>query len=426
MIESDNFSLSMNGGLDYGEKAISPESKLAINDPGDDTLRRFRYQITYACILAVVMANDSYKEIYCEHHEDILIKNNNNTFTGIQVKTKDINLPPFNIEDEAIIKSFERFVLLNKTYLNQFETFSILSNHGFDKSKPAVCINLLLEKAKNNEDLLLPRSKSRKLIKEIAITCECTEEFVIETLKKIRLRTFCHLDDIQMKLINQLKDCTLMKGLTESKIKEIADLLITKALKASSLYTEDDNSTHNYIVGITELEDGITEKINQKKITGQYIKDWLTKEKVVPVKILLKDRQIINEVQNSYKKLEIKMDAGGIDSENIETVRDFKFAFEQHSASWIYKDNAQEAEDKYNQVLKVTQNLCKEIYDEDGVGNIDGIGQEMLIRVRKELKSRKHDEPDVFFDCSYEHLLGAVGVLTESCKVWWSPKFKIE
>ena len=120
------------------------------------------------------------------------------------------------------------------------------------------------------------------------------------------------------------------------------------------------------------------------------------------------------------------MDAGGIDSENIDNLRDFKFAFEKHTTEWLYKSDHETAEGKYSQVLAITQNLCKEVYDEQNIANITSAGQQMLIKVRQEIKTRQAKEPDVFFDCSYEHLLGAVGVLTESCKVWWSAKFPIE
>ena len=102
-------------------------------DPGDDVLRRFRYQITYAAILAIFVTDErnGLSEIYCEHHEDILVKHDDDTLTGIQIKTKDINLPPFNIEDDAIKNCLKRFVLLNKEHGAVFRAFSIVSNHGW-------------------------------------------------------------------------------------------------------------------------------------------------------------------------------------------------------------------------------------------------------------------------------------------------------
>ena len=52
------------------------ESTLDPSDPGDDTLRRYRYQATYAAILAVrmVQKESEIAEIFCEHHNDISLK----------------------------------------------------------------------------------------------------------------------------------------------------------------------------------------------------------------------------------------------------------------------------------------------------------------------------------------------------------------
>ena len=404
----------------------SPQFIIDNTDPGDDTLLRFRYQISFAGILSVLMLDsEDYEEVYCEHHEDVLIKHRDTTFTGIQVKTKDINLPPFTIEDEAIIKSLKKFVDLDSKFPEKFKGFSIVSNHGFDRSKPAVCVNTLIENAKKGIDLLKPRSKTKNLIVLLAEECGCNTADVIECLKKMKLKTFCNLEDIHMKLINQLKRCSLLNGMTESKIEEIADSIIAKHFKASSLHEQDEEIVLKYIIGKSTMDDEIIRKIENKCINKRDFTIWLEKEKTQPIKVLLKDKQALN-LHQGHKVLQIKMDAGGIDSENIDNLRDFKFAFEKHTTDWLYKSDPETAEGKYSQVLAITQNLCKEVYDEQNIANITSAGQQMLIKVRQEIKTRQAKEPDVFFDCSYEHLLGAVGVLTESCKVWWSAKFPIE
>lgn len=405
---------------------FAPDTVIDGKDPGDDVLRRFRYQITYAGILCLLMVEDeNYEELFCEQQEDILVKYTDQKYTGIQVKTKDLNLPPFNIEDESIIKSFKRFIALDIKFPDKFKSFSIVSNHGFDQSKPNLCINTLIENIKAGEDVSKPRSKTKALINKLCNEIECDEESIKKTLAKVRLKSYCSLEDIHMKLLNDLKNCKLLKGSTESKLNQIADLIIAKCLHASSLSNFDDRVVLNYMTGNSDLEDIMKQCISDKKISRADFNKWLNSEKTVPVSLLLKDRARDPEATDGHRKLEIKMDAGGIDSENISLIKDFKFAFEQHSLSWMYK-NPDEAEAKYSQIIKVTQNLCKEIYDEKEIAQEKSNGQEMLVAVRKEIKDRKKSEPDIFLDCTREHVIGAVGVLTESCKVWWSPKFKIE
>lgn len=409
------------------DKANSaPDNVIDIKDPGDEVLKRFRYQITYAGILCLLMVdNEDYEELFCEHHEDILIKYTDQTFTGIQVKTKALNLPSFNIEDESIIKSIKRFVLLEKDFPEKFRHFSIVSNHGFDQSKPNLCINTLIENIKKGIDILKPRSKTLTLIRKLCLETGSDQDFVLKTIAKIRLKSYCSLEDIHMKLVNDLKNCKLLKGSTESKLNQLADLIIINCFNKSSLLVSDDNSVLNYMTGNADLEDIIKQCIKDKCINRSEFISWLESEKTVPVTLLLKDRIQEEGSTDGHRKLEIKMDAGGIDAENIGSVKDFKFAFEQHFLGWIYKDQ-DEADSKYAQVMAVTKNLCKEIYDEKEIAANKSNGQDMLVAVRKEIKDRKKNEPTIFLDCSYEHIIGAVGVLTESCKVWWTPKFEIK
>jgi hypothetical protein len=398
------------------------------NDPGDETLRRFRYQITYAAILAIYITDDRHglSEIYCEHHEDVLVKHVDDTLTGVQIKTKDINLPPFNIEDEAIKNCLRKFVCLNRDHAVKFRGFSIVSNHGFDKTKPAICLNTLIDNVKNGVNVLQPKTKTKALVTWLEKECNCTPDCVLDTIKKIKLRTYCALDDIQMKLTNEIKLCNSLKGLTESKISDIAEKLIMKAFNASSLLPQDEQISVKYVLGIASIEDDNAAIIDSKRIRKADIVPWFENERTQPATILLKDKVPIPQATNGHQLLQLKMDAGGIDSENIDLVRDFKFAFEQHALGWLYKASPDEAEAKYNQILLVTQNLCKEVYDEQKVSSKTDPGLPMLIEVRKRIGNRQKADSKIFVDCSYEHVLGAVGVLTENCKVWWSAKFKIK
>mgnify|MGYP000849571807 CR=1 FL=1 len=407
-------------------KSIGPDSVVDAKDPGDDVLRRFRYQITYTGILCLMMIDQNeFDELFCEQHEDLLVKYKDGTYTGIQIKTKDLNLPPFNIEDDSIIKSFKRFILLDLAFPEKFRAFSIVSNHGFDQSKPHLCVNTLIENIKQGNEVLKPKSKTLSLIKGLCRETGCNEEHATRVIAKVRLKTFCGLDDINMKLQNELKNCKILKGLTESKLTEIADRIIAKCFHASSLTVSDDSSAFSYISGRSELSDVAAQIIMDKCIKLSEFSYWLEKEKVTPALLLLKDRELSINSTEGYRRLEIKMDAGEIDAENISLVKDFKFAFEQHSLAWMYKDS-EDAEIKYNQIMKVTQNLCKEIYDEKKIEQGKETGQDMLIAVRREIKNRKAIDHKIFLDCTYEHVVGAVGVLTESCKVWWTPKFDIQ
>jgi hypothetical protein len=63
-------------------------------DGGDETLRRYRYQVTYAAILAVGMldSQSDIVEVYCELCDDILLKLRDLTFVAVQVKTRQLGV----------------------------------------------------------------------------------------------------------------------------------------------------------------------------------------------------------------------------------------------------------------------------------------------------------------------------------------------
>src|SRR5690606_21024646 len=117
-------------------------------------------------------------------------------------------------------------------------------------------------------DVLTPRSKTRTFIYTLAKECDCSVQCVIDTIKKTKTRTYCALEDVHMKLINELKSCTLLKGLTESKINELADKILVKAFRASSIFPDDADISIKVVLGIATLDDEVKGIINAKCVKG--------------------------------------------------------------------------------------------------------------------------------------------------------------
>ena len=80
-------------------------------DPGDEVQRRFRYQINYAALKALQMLapDTSVRSVYCEHLEDVLVEGANGFFTGIQVKTRELDQPQLRLSDKAVSGALKRF-----------------------------------------------------------------------------------------------------------------------------------------------------------------------------------------------------------------------------------------------------------------------------------------------------------------------------
>ena len=68
----------------------SPIDSINLSDPGDEVLRKFRYQHAYGVILSVGMATGLLpcKALWCEQHEDFLTESADGFFDAYQIKTR--------------------------------------------------------------------------------------------------------------------------------------------------------------------------------------------------------------------------------------------------------------------------------------------------------------------------------------------------
>lgn len=404
-----------------------PDIVVSKTDKGDDIQRRFRYQCTYAAILSLYMfeTDSIIEEVYCEMHEDILLKLKSGKFCGIQVKTRENHLGPFNLDDSEIKKSIIRFIQHESKFEDKFEYYTIATNAGFSKDKNK-CINSLIELARKDDitELLKPRSKSKAWIQGIAKDANCNEKKVIKVLSRLRLYgAISSIDDIQFKLTQKLAELLQLGNETLGSLKILSDNLILMHIKASSLANQSILSEY-FILCKDPEEEELKAIISGKKVTRKSIEDIILKFQAEPITLIIKDSTGIPEI-TGVKKLEKKMDAGGISYDNIQLAKDQKYSSESLAASWIHKFDQNEAEKRYDQVKLIINNECQEAFDES-LKPTELFGTEMLISVRKRLKDRYFREKESFFDCKYDHLLGVAAILTEECKVWWSQKFDIK
>ena len=69
----------------------TPEVTSPTEDVGADTGARFAYQDAWAATLACALLSEPppITDVWCEHHEDILLKQPDGLFHGVQVKTRE-------------------------------------------------------------------------------------------------------------------------------------------------------------------------------------------------------------------------------------------------------------------------------------------------------------------------------------------------
>lgn len=114
----------------------TPTDSRDSKDPGDEVLRKFRYQHAYGAILAIGMATKKlgYTAIWCEQHEDFLAEHDGGGFDAFQIKTRKSEIGEWQINDEAWHKSVGRFIALDASFPSQIQRFYFVSNTHFSDS----------------------------------------------------------------------------------------------------------------------------------------------------------------------------------------------------------------------------------------------------------------------------------------------------
>jgi len=81
--------------------------------------------------LKLLDESPAFDAVFCENHEDVLLRKSDGRYDGVQVKTRQFDGDPFRATDEAVTKSIARFATLEKTYPNRFDNYHFVTNHGF-------------------------------------------------------------------------------------------------------------------------------------------------------------------------------------------------------------------------------------------------------------------------------------------------------
>jgi len=403
----------------------SPDQILSKKDKGDEIQNRFRYQNACACFISLNLLSEDRKfdELYCEQHEDILLKLINGKFSGIQIKTKNLDLAPFDLNDEAIYNSFKRFVEHNINFPDKFESYIFATNAGLLKSD-SKGVKEYIDWLISNDITIIEKSKKEfgRFTNNIAKELKVPLDVVINALIKVKFKEgLPHDGDIYDKISAKLWNTEECSSSYVRVIKEITEKLIKLHDDASSLKIESD-----YAFLSDNPEKEITkEKIEKKRITVDKLLNVIAAEIKFDKNYLIRvpNNSTISSIPKSTKTLEKKMDAGDITIDNIKLIKDQKYAFESLITERFYKDQNQ-TEDDYNHLIQIALSESQMSFDET-YDKINAFGMQMLKDLRKRIHSRHLHNSDTFRGCEIEHIFGLIAILTEECKVWWSDKFEL-
>lgn len=416
----------------------SPENVLSTNDPGDDTQLRYRYQAGIAALyfLGLLDNPSEYEEVFCEQHEDTLIKQYGNQFIGVQVKTKETGREPFKSDDTQITNTIKRFVEQFVNFPNFYSRFVIATNYGFWANEKDNTKNLhkmlgIAKEAKENPTSRKHQGLSSylRLISDLVnsggeVSTPVTEEQVLKVLSIIELQEdLPKFEDLESRIAMSIQQHYDIGDAGYIDLLLTAKALINKAFDAASLEYLSPKQTYFALCGnpIQEQANGI---IEGKRITREIVETILSTN--LSFHVLLKPRRNISvkELPVGMDILEVKMAKGDISVENINLMKDQKYSSEYLLAQWLGKYGSPKAEKQFNHISSIVRSECAEARDISMDTSLS-YGTKMLIEIRKRLRERYSNDPSLFFGCQYEHLMGIAGILTEMCEVWWSEKFEL-
>ncbi len=410
----------------------NPEHVLGDGDPGADVFRRYRYQATYAAIIALGMLkrDADILEVFAEHHDDILLKLRSGRFNAVQVKTQQPGGTPFKASDDEIKTALRKFVSHERGFGDAFERYTIVTNHQFFRGDNKASLYFLIEKAKGPEPADVDNRLSGFINSLVKTYNKGRNEADRATRTHILavLRKLC-VDDRLPKLegIHQeLREAIVhingdYRTATYADLERAAQALAYAAYTKSSL--PDNGASRLYLSYATDP--GTAERdetIDRKRITKDEVAELLAREFAARATLTAADPIDPKALPKDLSRVDKKMTAGGLSATTVAASRDWQASAEYLQRQWAMKYEDRPAIERYNHVAVAVQTACSEAHEATRAESPQG---PPMLDLLKTILRRKRNEGTNFFDCEEEHLLGHAVIRSGQCKVWWSPEFEL-
>ena len=397
-----------------------PEPSISDNDGGDETASRYRYQYTLAAITCCAMFDKTQEveEVYCERHEDILIKHTDGKFSGLQVKTRDVNQPVWKASDPQIKAAFRRFVHLDQNYPQTFRSFRFLTNHPLYVAERTTSLGYILKQvgqAKKPEQL--PNLVKRWLC-QLATGSNPSEIAIFRTLKKTTVScSMPKLRDATIRLIQTLAECwDQASECSYEEIGKAARRLVEKCERASTL--DHRQLLPAYLQALPNPEQNRRVRIDGKRMTMER------------VQLALRDGMMSTATLDGFPEffptpgqgctdlLLAKLDAGGFSIVTCNSAKDLHNKAEFIAIASIKRFGRLKGRKRYDHMRSLVLNDASHAFEQTkDQGSKFGPAMRDALRIRFQIRRNKNEQ---LYDYSDEHMEGLAYSLTAQCKVHWS------
>ncbi len=398
----------------------SPENTVARGDPGDETANRYRFQWTWAAVVCCMLLDDTQdvQEVFCEHHEDVLLKHRDASFTGHQVKTRNDDQPPWRANDEAVLAACVRFAKLEAEYPGKFRRFCFLTNHPFHSAGNAKDLPYVLQSIRDAASVAdLPPSIAQWL-RRVAHDADLTDAVVFAALSKtVATSDLPKLRDAVMRLIDAIaQSWAPATDCSHGAVRRAAQALVDECGRASSL--DHEQLLPAYLVRGVDDDADMAARIDGKRMTLAIVQSILEHGRDSTATLAGDPTLYVEPGEGSTELLHNKLDAGGFSAVSRNSAEDLRDKADYLGIGWTKKYGHDKGLQRYDHVRSLVLSDAGRAFDATKT-EADGFGPAMREDLRRRFRERR-TVGDQLFDATDDHLEGVAFSLTAQCKVVWS------
>lgn len=398
----------------------SPDNTIARGDPGDETANRYRFQWTWAAVVCCMLLDDTEDvvEVLCEHHEDVLLKHRDGSFTGHQVKTRGDDQPPWKARDEAVLAACVRFVKLESEYPGRFRHFCFLTNHPLYSAGNGQDLPYVLRLIKDAASVADLSSIVAPWVRQVARDADVTDAIVFAALSKtVAKADLPKLRDATMRLIDAIAQCWASAAdCSHDAVKRAAQALIDKCGRASSL--DHEQLLPAYVIAAVDDDSDMAARIDGKRMTLARVQSILEHGRDSAAMLAGDPALCVEPGEGSTELLHKKLDAGGFSAVSRNSAEDLRDKADYLGIGWIKKYGHDKGLQRYGHVRSLVLSDAGRAFDAIQA-EVDSFGPAMREDLRRRFRERR-TAGDQLFDSTDDHLEGIAFSLTAQCKVVWS------
>jgi len=358
-------------------------------------------------------------EIFCEQHEDVLLKHRDGKFTGHQVKTRESDQPVWKASDAQIIDSCKRFIQLENEYPDRFRAFRFLTNHPLHVANNAQGLTYVLAQIFNTPIFTDLPSAVLTWLRRVAREACCSEGVAFKAMSKTTASCdLPKLADSSLRLVETLTTCWPgAVDCSHESVRRAAGALIEECSKASSL--DHLQTLPAYLIAVNQpVEIEITVRVNGKRLTADRVRSILSEGLNSTATLVGAPEIRIEPGQGSTDLLFKKLDAGGFSAVSRNSAEDLRDKADYLGIMWTKQHGRVKGLERYEHVLSIVLSDAARAYE---ATSTDGqrFGPSMRENLRQRFQERR-SRSEQLFNCSDEHLEGIAYSLTAQCRVVWS------